>query len=191
MAKGEEKKKSALSNMAESWKTVVAQGAVSLAIGIIIVSVPDLSAKVVSILLGVLLLVYAVLSVVGGSSARKESQPSAWLFIRGGIAAVGALIILFWPSLKELSLLYILGVFAIAVGVFVGIVGLFQHWDRGYKAIGGVGGLLSIAFGVIIISYASNLSGSIVWIVGIYAIAFGLLLIVLGLGARGMGKAAS
>ena len=188
MAKHAEKTESTYRNLSENWKTVVAQGVVALAIGIVIVAVPNLSTKVVSILLGALLLVYAILSFVGAGSAKKESQPTTWLYVRGALAAAGGLIILFWPSLKDLGLLYILGVFAIAVGVFIGFVGMFQKWDRGYKVIGGFGGLVSVAFGVILISYASSFSDSIVWIVGLYAIAFGLLLIVLGMGARGMGK---
>ena len=50
MAKKEEKPKSSYRNMAERWKTMVAQGIIALVIGIVIVAQPSLSAKVVSIL---------------------------------------------------------------------------------------------------------------------------------------------
>jgi uncharacterized membrane protein HdeD (DUF308 family) len=172
--------------LAENWKSIVGQGAIAIVIGVVILAVPDLSARVVSILLGALLLVYAVLSFVSGSTARGESEPFAWLFVRGAIAAAGGLVVLFWPSLKELGLLYILGVFAIAAGVLVGGAGLFQRWEKAYKGISGAGGLASVALGVVLISYAGSLHSSIEWIVGIYATAFGLLLVVLGMGARGV-----
>ncbi|MHB8896911.1 MAG: HdeD family acid-resistance protein [Candidatus Geothermincolia bacterium] len=188
MAEHKEKPKSTYRNLSESWKTIVAQGVAALVIGVVILAIPDLSAKVVSILLGALLIVYAILSFVGAHSAGKESQPTAWLWVRGGVAAAGGLIILFWPSLKDLGLLYVLGVFAIAVGVFIGGVGVFQKWDKGYKLIAGVGGLASIAFGVVLVSNSSRFSSSIVWIVGVYALAFGVLLVLLGMGARAMGK---
>ncbi len=177
--------------LTENWKAIVGQGAIAAVIGVVILAVPDLSAKVVSILLGALLLVYAVLSFVSGSAARGESEPFAWLFARGAIAAAGGLVILFWPSLKELSLLYILGAFAVAAGVLVGGVGLFQRWDKAYKGISGAGGLASVVFGVVLISYAGSLHSSITWIVGIYALAFGLLLVILGMGARGVAAAGS
>ncbi len=170
--------------LSENWKTVVAQGAASLALGVVIVAVPELTARVVSILLGAFLLVYALISLLAARSARSESLPSAWLIVRGVIAAAGGLVVLFWPGLKALTLLYILAVFAIAVGVLIGALGLIQGWKRGYKAIAGVGGLLSVLYGVIVISRASDLTGSFVWMTGPYAIALGMWLMVLGLGAR-------
>lgn len=188
MAKHKQAGDSKRRSLSENWKTIILQGVVAVGIGIVIVAVPDLSAKVVSILLGALLIVYAILSIVSGVSARKEEEPSVWLFARGGIAAAGGLVILFWPSMKDLGLLYILGVFAITAGVIVGVLGLFQKWDTVYKGISGLGGMAAIIFGVVLISYSNSLADSIVWIVGIFAIAFGLLLIVLGMGARGVAK---
>ncbi len=186
MAKKE--KTSTYRNLSENWKSIVVQGAVALVIGVVVVSVPDLTARVVSILLGVLLIVYGALSFVSASSAARDSEPTTWLYIRGGLAVAGGFAILAWPGLKELTLLYILAIFAIAAGVYIGISGLFQKWDKGYKSVAAVGGVLSVVFGIILISFASDLTKSIVWITGVYAIAFGLLMIILGAGARGIGR---
>jgi uncharacterized membrane protein HdeD (DUF308 family) len=192
MAKKEKSRSgSTYRNLSESWKTIVAQGVVALIIGVVILALPDLTTKVASILLGALLIVYAILSFVGANSARKEEQSSVWLWVRGGVAAAGGLAILFWPSLKETGLIYVLAVLAIGVGVFIGAVGVFQKWDKGYKVIAGLGGLASIAFGIIAIRYASDLASSSVWILGLYALLLGLLLIILGVGARSIGKTAS
>ncbi len=79
----------------------------------------------------------------------------------------GGIAVLAWPGLKELTLLYMLAVFAIAAGVYIGISGLFQKWDKGYKAVAGVGGVLSVVFGIILISFASDLTEPIVWITGV------------------------
>ena len=184
----EKKKKSTYRNLSENWKAVVAQGVIALVIGVVVVSVPDLTARVVSILLGARLLVYGALSVLSARSASKESRPVAWLYIRGGLAIAGGIAVLVWPGLKDLTLLYILAVVSIAAGVFVCVSGLFQKWDSSYKSIAGIGGALSVVFGVILISFASNLTGSIVWVTGVYAIAFGLLMIILGVGARSIGR---
>jgi uncharacterized membrane protein HdeD (DUF308 family) len=188
MAKKEkaEKKKSTYGNLSENWKTVAAQGALALLIGVIIVAVPSLSEKVVRYMLGGFLIVYAVLSFVSARSAAKESQPTTWLYFRTGVAAAGGLLILFWPGFTERTLVYMLAVFAIAAGFFVGITGVLQKWNRTYKGIVGFGGLASIAFGIILISYASSATGSIIWMTGVYGMLFGLLMILMGAGARGM-----
>jgi len=179
-------KTSTYRDISENWKTVVLQGAISLVIGIVIIAIPGLTARVVSILLGALLIVYGVLSLVSGHSATQESRPGTWLYFRGAVAAAGGIVILVWPGLKDLGLVYILAVFAIAAGVFIGMFGLFQKWDRVYKSISAVSGLISVGFGVVLITRASDFAGSIIWIAGIYAIAFGLLMIILGMGARGI-----
>jgi uncharacterized membrane protein HdeD (DUF308 family) len=186
--KAEKAKQSTYRNLSENWKTVVAQGAIALVLGVIMVAVPSLTAKVVSILLGALIIVYGILSFVSARSAGKESQPTTWLYVRACVAVAGGIVILAWPGLQSLTLLYVLAVFSIAVGAFVMLSGLFQKWDSMYKAVAGIGGLLSIVFGIILISARSGLTDSIVWITGAYAIAFGVLLIILGLGARGIVK---
>jgi uncharacterized membrane protein HdeD (DUF308 family) len=178
-------------NMSENWKSVVTQGAIALAIGIVIIAVPNMSEKVVRYLLGAFLIVYAIISVFSARSASVESQPTTWLYVRAGLALAGGLAILFWPGLTNLTLLYILAVFAIVAGVVIGASGLLQKWDRGYKAIAAAGGLLSVGFGIVLISYASDMSASIVMIAGVYAILLGLLLLVLGMGARGISKGTS
>jgi uncharacterized membrane protein HdeD (DUF308 family) len=191
MAKKEEKPKSSYRNMAERWKTMVAQGIIALVIGIVIVAQPSLSAKVVSIILGAFLIVFAILSFVGAHSAGQDDEPSTWLWIRGVLAAAGGLVILFWPGLKNLGLVYVVGVFAIVAGALLGGSGLMQKWDGIYKAIAAIGGLVSVAFGVIIISLRSSATGSIIWVTGLYAIFLGLWLLILGVGARSIEKPAS
>jgi uncharacterized membrane protein HdeD (DUF308 family) len=186
MAKKEKAQKSR--KLAENWKSLVLQGAVALIIGIVIVAIPDLSARVVAFLLGALLIVYGVLSFLSARSAAKESQPTTWLYIRGGIALAGGIVMLVWPGLKVLALTYMLAVFAIAAGAFIGVSGAFQKWDSLYKMVAGIGGAASVIFGIILISSRSSFENSIVWISGVYAIAFGLLMIVLGFGARGIEK---
>jgi len=56
--------------------------------------------------------------------------------------------------------------------------------SRTYMAITGLGGLASVVFGIILISYASSMTSSIIQVVGIYGMLFGLLLILMGAGAR-------
>jgi uncharacterized membrane protein HdeD (DUF308 family) len=186
--KSKEKKTSKSRNLSENWKTIVAEGAIALVIGVVIVAVPSLSEKVVRYMLGGFLIIYAVLSFVAANSAGKEDEPAAWLWARGVIAGAGGLVIMFWPGLTKLTLLYILAVFAIAAGVIVGVSGVFQKWDKTYKGIAGIAGVASVVFGIILISWSSTFTDPIIWIVGVYSMLFGLLMILLGAGARGIGK---
>jgi uncharacterized membrane protein HdeD (DUF308 family) len=175
-------------NMSENWKTVLLQGIIALVIGIIILAVPDLSVKVVRYLLGGFLVVYGILAFVSAHGLSEE-ESRVGPYGKAVISFAGGLVVLFWYGLTALSLLYILAVFAIVAGVIVGGMGLLQSWDSIYKAVSGVGGLLSIVFGILLVANAAKWSGSIVWIAGLYSLLLGLLLVCLGFGARAAAKA--
>jgi len=188
MAKKEKAEKSSTyRNMSENWKTVALQGAIALVVGVVILAVPDLSEKVVRYLLGGFLVVYGIIAFVSAYRAPEE-ESSVGPYTKAGIALVGGLVILFWPGLTSISLLYIVAVFAIVAGVVLGGMGLLQSWSGGYKLIAGVGGLISVAFGIILISQ-SSWSSSIVWLTGLYSLLLGLFLLCLGFGARTVAKA--
>lgn len=188
MAKKKQKEEPAASTyrkMSENWKTLLAQGAFALALGVVILVIPDATARVVAILLGIFLVVYGVLSAISARSAQQEEEPSAWLYARGGLAIAGGAVVIFWPSLRNEGLAYILGIFAIAVGLIIGGLGLFAKWDGIMKSIAALGGVLSIAFGVVTMLEAESFADSIVQITGVYAIALGILLVLLAFGTRG------
>ena len=188
MAKKEKAEKSSTyRNMSENWKTVALQGAIALVVGVVILAVPDLSEKVVRYLLGGFLVVYGIIAFVSAYIAPEE-ESSVGPYTKAGIALVGGLVILFWPGLTSISLLYIVAVFAIVAWVVLGGMGLLQSWSGGYKLIAGVGGLISVAFGIILISQ-SSWSSSIVWLTGLYSLLLGLFLLCLGFGARTVAKA--
>jgi uncharacterized membrane protein HdeD (DUF308 family) len=186
--KPEKTRSSTSPDMSENWKTVLLQGAIALIIGIIILAVPDLSAKVVRYLLGGFLVVFGILAFVSAHGLSEE-ESKVGPYGKAVISFAGGLVVLFWYGLTALSLLYILAVFAMVAGVIVGGMGLLQSWDSSYKAISAIGGLLSIVFGVLLVANASRWSGSIIWIAGLYSLLLGLLLICLGLGARAAAKA--
>lgn len=178
------KSQSTYGRMSDNWKTMLAQGAFALALGVIVLLVPNATSKVVSVLLGVFLLIYGILSMVSARSAQKSELPDTWLYARGGLAIAGGFIVLFWPNLRDITLVYILGVFAIVVGVVIGALGLFQKWSSRVKVAAGIGGLLSVIFGIILIAEASHVGSAVVQITGIYALALGLLLVGLAFGSR-------
>jgi len=184
-----DKKKPAYRNLSENWKTLIAEGAVALVIGVIIVATPQLSGKVVKYMLGGFLIVYAILSFFSARSAKQIEEPSTWLIARGVIALAGGLIIMFWPGLTKLTLLYILAIFAITAGVIIGFTGLLQKWDSIYKWFSAIAGIASIAFGLVLLGNKGNLTDPIIWVSGLYAMIFGMLVMFLGVGARGISKA--
>ena len=52
-------------------------------------------------------------------------------------------------------------------------------------------GVVSVVFGVLVVFYPASGALAIVWLIGIYALVFGVVLLVLAFRLRGMSKAMS
>ena len=106
-----------------------------------------------------------------------------WLLLIEGVLA--GLVAAFWPGLTALALLYFIAAWAIVSGILeiVGAIRLRQE-IVGEWALG-LSGALSVLFGVllaVILAPAGLLS--LVWLIGAYALAFGVLLLVLAFRVR-------
>ena len=108
-----------------------------------------------------------------------------------GIAGIGAgLVTLFWPGITALSLLFIIAAWAIVSGTLEIVAAL-----RLRKVIEGewlliLAGVASVVFGAMLVITPGAGALAVIWVIGAYAIAFGVLFIVLGvrLGSFGEGQ---
>jgi uncharacterized membrane protein HdeD (DUF308 family) len=87
-----------------------------------------------------------------------------------------------------LVLLYFIAAWAIVTGIFE-IVAAIQL----RRAITGewlmiLGGILSIVFGIVLVLFPEAGALGLIWVIGGYAIVFGLLFIFLAFRLRGMGR---
>ena len=82
-------------------------------------------------------------------------------------------------GLTALMLLYLIALWAIARGVFEILAAIeFRKVIEGELLLG-LAGLLSIAFGVFIVMSPGAGALSIVWVLGAYALVFGITLVIL------------
>src|SRR6478609_9506570 len=110
-----------------------------------------------------------------------------WIFaiIRGVLGIIFGLIALFAPIATAVVLAIVIGAWAIVVGVLQ-IVASIRHravsnsgWVWGI-----IGGALAILFGILVLIRPGTGLVSIIWIIGIWAIVWGITLIVLGVQLR-------
>jgi uncharacterized membrane protein HdeD (DUF308 family) len=102
-----------------------------------------------------------------------------------GVLGIAAGIVTFvWPAITAIALLVLIGVWSILHGVLevVGAIRLRRE-IRG-EGLLILGGILSIAFGAIILLQPGAGALAVVWLIGAYAVVFGLLFIALSLRLR-------
>jgi uncharacterized membrane protein HdeD (DUF308 family) len=99
-----------------------------------------------------------------------------------GIAA--GIFTLLWPGMTALILLLFIAAWALVMGIFQVIAAIRLRKEIENEWLLGLSGVISMIFGVLMFLQPGAGALAVIWIIGAYAIFFGVLLIVLGLRLR-------
>jgi uncharacterized membrane protein HdeD (DUF308 family) len=168
------------------WWALALRGAIAILFGLAALLRPDIALEALILLFGAYALVDGVFAIVGVFGGTRGGTPR-WLLLIEGIASILAgLIALVLPGLAAVALLYLIAAWAVITGVFeiASAIRLRQEIRGEWALI--VGGALSILFGVIL-AVIGPVAGllSLIWLIGIYAVAFGILMLITAFQVRG------
>ena len=109
----------------------------------------------------------------------------------GALGILAGLITFFWPGITALALLYVIAFWAIFTGVLEVVMAISLRREIENEWLMVLSGVLSVLFGLILAVLPGVGLLSLVWLVGIYALVFGIVLIVLGFRVRGYRQGSS
>lgn len=123
---------------------------------------------------------------VAHAAARPGSHRIRGSDIRvaGNIPGVGVLT-LFAPAITALALLFYIAVWAIATGVLEIVAAIRLRKEIQGEWLPLLAGLASVVFGTLLIWHPGAGALTVLWLIGSYAIVFGVLLLVLAFKIRG------
>ena len=150
-------------------------GLASLAFGVIVLVWPNLSLAVLIALFGAFALVSGMFMLGAGLEHLAERRTDWVPYVLGGLSglAVGG-VTFFRPGITALVLLYLIAGWAIVSGAFE-IPAAFALWDETHESwLLGLAGVLSIAFGILIAVYPTSGLLTILWLIGTFAVAVGI-----------------
>jgi uncharacterized membrane protein HdeD (DUF308 family) len=152
---------------------------------------PNLTLVVLVMLFGAYLLADGLLAVIAGLTRHHRSRPWWLLLIEGltGLLAGGVLFLL--PDLTVVALLYLIATWAIITGAVEIVSAIRLRADIQNEGLLALSGVLSVVLGVGLVVWPGTTALGLVWMTGIYALVFGLLLIGLSLRLWGWQKSAS
>ena len=138
-----------------------------------------------------LILFYGAYAIVDGALAlyaaiRSRGQP-VWALLLEGILGIGAgLVAFFWPAITALALLYVIAAWAILTGVVevIAAVRLRQAITNEWALI--LSGVLSVVFGLLLVIQPGAGALTLVWLIGLYAVLFGVGLLAFAWRLRGL-----
>jgi uncharacterized membrane protein HdeD (DUF308 family) len=176
-----------LDYLQRSWWIFLLRGAAAIVFGIMAFAWPALTLAVLVILFGAYVLVDGVFGLVDAVRHRDRLGRVWPLVLESVLGIVVGLLTLLAPGVTALVLWMFIAAWAV-VGGLLRIVLAFQI----RREITGewfliAGGLLSILFGGLLIGLPQAGLITLVWIIGFYAVAFGVLFVLLAFRLRKLG----
>jgi len=167
--------------LAARWWAPVIRGVAAILFGALAIAMPRAGLAALVILWGAYAIVDGVFNVVLSAQRGAAGLRWGWFLFEGLVSIAAGILTFVWPQMTAFVLLYLIAAWAIVTGIaeIAGAVAL-------RRAISGewllaLSGVLSIAFGVLLFARPGAGALAVVWIIGAYAIAFGALLVGLGL----------
>jgi uncharacterized membrane protein HdeD (DUF308 family) len=177
-----------LRTLTQNWWLVVLRGVLSILFGIAAFVWPGPTLAALVILFGAYALVDGIFALAAGIAGSGASGGLRWYLVLGGLAGIiVGLVTFFYPNITALSLLYFIAAWAIVTGVFevIAAIQLRQEISNEWMLI--FSGLLSVIFGVLIVVYPQSGALSILWLIGIYAVIYGIAIVALGFRVKSLG----
>jgi uncharacterized membrane protein HdeD (DUF308 family) len=160
------------------WWALGIRGVIAILFGLAALLRPGIALEALILLFGAYALVDGVFAIVGVFGGTRGGTPR-WVLLLEGVAGVLAGLIAFvLPGMTALVLLYLIAGWSIATGVLEAATAIrLRREIQGEWALV-AGGALSVLFGVVLAVLPVVGILSLVWLIGAYAVAFGVLLII-------------
>lgn len=163
--------------LTENWWLLLLRGVAAVLFGILTFIWPGLSLLTLVVLFGIYVLVDGFLSLIAAVLGRHRSTPLWWLIIAGLVSVAAGIVTFLYPQVTALVLVIFIGAWALVRGAFeiIGALMMRKEYEKEWLLI--AIGLLSMLFGIAILVNPGAGALALVWLIGAYAILFGLPLI--------------
>ena len=174
--------------LSRGWWVLLLRGLVAVAFGVMTWLQPGLSLGALVLLFGAYSFADGALGVWSAIAGRKERE-HWWLLLLEGLVGIGVgLLTILAPGVTALALLFYIAIWAIATGVLeiAAAIRLRKEIEGEWLLV--LGGLASVGFGALLMARPGAGALAVLWLIAAYAIAFGIILVILAFKARGFGR---
>jgi uncharacterized membrane protein HdeD (DUF308 family) len=176
-----------LNLLAKNWWLVEIRGVAAIAFGVLAFLWPGLTLLVLVTLFAAYMLIdgFALLVSLRRAEPATAGHRLAVAFM-GVLGLAVGMATIFWPGITALALLYLVAFWAITLGLTQVVAAIRLRREISGELWFVIGGLLTIVFGVFILAFPGTGLLSLVWIVGTWAVVFGITNLVLAWRLRGL-----
>lgn len=166
--------------MARWWWAYILRGIVAIVFGVLAFVLPGLAVLTLVTLFGLWAIVEGGTSFLTGLRTR-EANRNWWLeVLEGVVSIVAGVLALLFPLFAADILRILIAVWAVLIGIFQVYLAIRMRDEIRGEFWLGLAGAAAVVFGISMFLFPVASVVSLVWLIGSFAIAFGVLLVLLG-----------
>ena len=167
--------------LAEFWWAFLLRGILAVILGVAAIMWPGKTLELLIFIMGVYFFADGIVIIFTAFGNKEE-----WwmLLIEGIISMLFGVVIFFLPGVTTLILLYLIAMWALFTGIFE-LITIFRL-PRGHSGFYSLAimGVLSILLAILLIAFPGEGALAAIWLIGIYAVLFGISTVIFGLKLR-------
>jgi uncharacterized membrane protein HdeD (DUF308 family) len=170
--------------MAKYWWALALRGLAAVIFGVLAIVWPQITITVLVLLFGAFVFVDGLFAIIAAFTQRG-GHDQWWLLLLEGLAGIGiGILTFFFPNATALVLVLFIAAWAIFTGILEIIAAIRLRKEIEGELFLGLAGVLSLIFGVLAFFFPESGATAIVWLIGAYAILFGIVMIILAFRLR-------
>jgi uncharacterized membrane protein HdeD (DUF308 family) len=173
------------------WWVLVVRGVLAVVLGVFAFARPRETITALVIAFGAVALVDGIFALAAAIAGRKLT-PDWWVLLVQGLLGIGVgVLTLAKPQVTATALLIYIALWAVGMGVLQVIAAVkLRHEITGEWWVA-IGGAASVVFGILLMRHPSEGALAVLWLIGAYALVWGVMLVLGGFDIRRLSKHAA
>jgi uncharacterized membrane protein HdeD (DUF308 family) len=164
--------------VSQNWWMLALRGVLAIIFGLVALFAPGIALLAFITVFAAYTIIDGIVAVVVAIRERGHLSRWGWILAEGILSLIAGILAFAYPGITALVLLFIVAAWAIVTGIMeiVAAITLRDYLTQEWALI--VAGALSIVFGIVLFLFPGTGLLSILWLVGIYSICFGVLFLI-------------
>jgi uncharacterized membrane protein HdeD (DUF308 family) len=167
------------------WWLVLIRGILAILFGLFALFAPGTALLALVFVFGAYAIIDGITAIIAGIRHRAEESHWIWHVVQGVVSLIAGIVAFTWPGVTVLAILFVIAFWSIVNGV-AQIVESFTMRKMGASTWGWMlaGGIVSVIFGIVLVTQPGAGLITLLWLVGIFSIVFGVIMVVWALRLR-------
>lgn len=158
-------------------------GALSIALGVVIIIWPSISLYSLVIVFGAYSLATGIVGLVAAIGSPVEAG-RGWLVLSSLASIAVGVTVFLWTDMSALALLYVIGAYAVTLGIIAVGGAFWLPLDTGDSVLLSLTGVVSILFGIVMFAKPGDGALVLLALIAAYALVVGLAEVIVAIGGK-------